>query len=113
VDFYADAGVNFIGFWDKRPDDSLGVAASYLRISPQARENALDKALFTQGPVELLSYEAAFELTYQAQVVPGFLVQPDFQYIFRPGGGTLNPLNPATGRIPDAAVFGLRTLIKF
>ena len=113
VDFYADAGVNFIGFWDKRPDDSLGVAASYLRISPQARENALDEALFTPGPVELLSYEAGFELTYQAQVVPGFLVQPDFQYIFRPGGGALNLLNPAAGRIPDAAVFGLRTLIKF
>lgn len=113
VDFYADAGVNFIGFWDKRPDDSLGAAASYLRISPQAREIALDEALFTPGPVELLSYEAGFELTYQAQVVPGFLVQPDFQYIIRPRGGALNPLNLAAGRTPDAAVFGLRTLIKF
>jgi porin len=30
-----------------------------------------------------------------------------------PGGGALNPLNPAAGRIPDAAVFGLRTTIKF
>jgi porin len=26
---------------------------------------------------------------------------------------SLNPLNPASGRIPDAAVFGLRTTIKF
>jgi hypothetical protein len=25
----------------------------------------------------------------------------------------LNPLNPASGRIPDAAVVGIRTAIKF
>jgi porin len=113
IDFYADAGVNFIGFWDKRPDDTFGAAASYQRISPQARENALNVALFTPEPGALLDNEAGFELTYQAQVVPGFLVQPDFQYIFHPGGGALNRLNPAAGRIPDAAVFGLRTTIKF
>jgi porin len=57
--------------------------------------------------------QVTFELTYQAQIVPGFLVQPDFQYIFHPAGGALNPLNPASGRIPDAAVFGIRTVIKF
>lgn len=113
IDFYADAGVNFIGLWDKRPDDMFGAAASYQRISPQARKNALDEALFTQGAVGHLDDEVGFELTYQAQVVPGFLIQPDFQYVFHPGGGALNPINPAAGRIPDAAVFGLRTTIKF
>jgi len=36
-----------------------------------------------------------------------------------PGGGAANPFNPslvhtaAAGRIPDAAVFGIRTAIKF
>jgi porin len=32
---------------------------------------------------------------------------------FHPNGGSLNPFDPATGRIPDAAVFGLRTAVKF
>jgi porin len=52
-------------------------------------------------------------VTYQAQISPSWIVQPDFQYIFRPGGGVIDPVNPAVGKIPDAAVFGLRTSISF
>ncbi|MGQ0444156.1 MAG: carbohydrate porin [Beijerinckiaceae bacterium] len=70
-------------------------------------------AFIAKTPLPIRDYELAVELTYQAQVVPGFLVQPDFHYIFRPRGGALNPLNPAAGRIPDAAVIGLRTMNKF
>ncbi len=113
IDLYADTGVNFMGLWDLRPDDTLGVAASYSRISPAASGGDADAALFRSTPLPVRDDQVTFELTYQAQIVPGFLVQPDFQYIFHPAGGALNPLNPATGRIPDAAVFGLRTTIKF
>jgi porin len=45
--------------------------------------------------------------------MPGWNVQPDFSYVFHPGGGAINPLNPASGRIPDAAVFGLRAMVQF
>jgi porin len=55
----------------------------------------------------------AVELTYQAQIVSGWIVQPDFQYIFHPGGGAVDPLNALVGPIPDAAVFGVRTQISF
>jgi porin len=113
IDFYADAGVNFIGLWDMRPNDSFGTAASYSHISPKVSESDADAALFTSAALPVRDYEIAFELTYQAQIVPGFLVQPVFQYIFHPGGGAINPINPAAGRIPDAAVFGIRTTIKF
>ena len=65
------------------------------------------------GRPPLLDNEAGIRTYLSGAVVPGCLVQPDFQYIFHPGGGALNPLNPAAGRIPDAAVFGLRTTIKF
>jgi porin len=61
----------------------------------------------------LRDYEILFEVTYQAQIRPGSFVQPDFQYVFHPGGGVIDPLNPFVGRIPDAAVFGLRTVMKF
>lgn len=113
IDLYADAGVNFIGLWDVRPNDSFGAAASYSHISPRVSERDADAAFFTSAALPIRDYEIAFELTYQAQIVPRFLLQPVFSYIFRPGGGALNPLNPAAGRIPDAAVFGLRTTIKF
>ncbi|MGB7125577.1 MAG: carbohydrate porin [Methylovirgula sp.] len=39
-------------------------------------------------------------------------MQPDFQYIFNPGGGIVDPLNP-TRLIGDEAVFGARTTITF
>ncbi|WGJ14741.1 carbohydrate porin [Methylocapsa sp. D3K7] len=113
VDVYFDGGINFIGLWDARPDDMFGMAAAYSRISPDERERTLEQAFFVPGPVAYLDNEVSLELTYQAQIIPGLIVQPDFQYIFRPSGGALNPLNPFAGRIPDAAVFGLRTTIKF
>jgi Carbohydrate-selective porin, OprB family len=32
-----------------------------------------------QRPI-VASYEALFEASYTAQIVPGFVLQPDFQY---------------------------------
>ncbi|MGC2223291.1 MAG: carbohydrate porin [Methylocella sp.] len=113
IDFYADAGVNFIGLWDMRPNDSFGAAASYSHISPEVSESDADAAFFTSAALPVRDYEIDFELTYQAQIVPGFLVQPVFSYVFHPGGGAIDPINPAVGRIPDAAVFGIRTTVKF
>jgi porin len=46
------------------------------------------------------------------QLTGWWQVQPDFQYIFNPGGGIPNPLAPSR-KIGDAAVIGLRTAITF
>ncbi len=113
IDLYAEAGLNFMGLWDKRPDDKFGIAASFTRLSPNVRQLDAEKALFGNVPLPLRDYELLFELTYQAQLVPGWTLQPDFQYIFHPGGGAINPIHPFTGRIPDAAVFGVRTQLSF
>jgi porin len=113
IDLYADAGVNFIGLWDRRPDDTFGVAAAYSRISPAASRRDADAAFFTPPPLPVRDDQVTFELTYQVQIATGFLVQPDFQYVFHPNGGAINPVNPGMGRIPDAAVFSLRTAVKF
>ena len=37
VDFYADAGIEFIGLGESRPKDKFGIAAGYARVSPWAR----------------------------------------------------------------------------
>ena len=34
------------------------------------------------------------ELSYQAQIKPGWTVQPFFQYIVNPGGHVADPLTP-------------------
>jgi porin len=113
ISLYADAGINFMGLWQQRPDDSFGVAASFSQLSPSAAALDRDRDLFLGTVLPVRDYELAAELTYQAQIVPGWTVQPDFQYILHPGGGTVDPINPFIGRIPDAAVFLLRTQISY
>lgn len=108
-----EGGVNFMGLWDARPDDIFGAAFTYNRVSPSVTALERVAASFSEKPVPIRDYEILLEATYQAQIVPGFVIQPDFQYVFHPGGGAINPLNPSAGRIPDAAVFGLRTVVKF
>jgi porin len=113
IDLYADAGVNFMGLWKKRPDDNFGLAASFSQLSPDLRGFDRERAFFAKTALPLRNYELVVELTYQAQIVAGWTIQPDFQYIFHPGGGVVDPIDPYVGRIPDATVFGLRTAISF
>ncbi|MCW2286202.1 porin [Rhodoblastus acidophilus] len=105
VNFYIDGGVTFAGVMPGRPDDSFGVGFAYARVSDYARGFDFD----SNAPV-LRRSEAALEVTYQAQIVSGWSLQPDFQYIVSPGGGVAD----ANGaRVRDAAVFGLRSTINF
>lgn len=113
ADFYTHAGINFMGLWDKRPDDMFGVAAAYSPVSPAVSSLDAQSAFFARAALPIRNYEAALELSYQAAIIPGWIMQPDFQYIFHPRYGAIDPINPAVGRIRDAAVFGLRTTIKF
>lgn len=43
-------------------------------------------------------------LTYEFVVAPHLIVQPDIQYIIRPGGA---------GTIPDALVLGMQIAVNF
>ena len=65
------------------------------------------------GPLPVRSSEALIEVTYQAQIIPGWTLQPDFQYVFRPGGNVSNARDPNGAAIKDAAIFGLRTTIRY
>lgn len=113
IDVYVDGGLTYKGLIPGRPDDTFGVSASYARISDSYRGFDRDTVLFTGTPSPIRSSEAMVEVTYQAQIVPGWTVQPDFQYIFRPGGGVVNPRSPVMALEKDAAVVGLRTTIRY
>jgi porin len=113
IDFYADGGFTWKGLIPGREDDTFGVGFGYARISRDARALDVDAISFTGVPMPVRSSEALIEVTYQAQVVPGWTVQPDFQYVFRPGGNVANPRDPSGEPIKNAAVFGLRTTIRY
>src|SRR5262249_22470059 len=111
VDLYADAGINFMGCGTSGPMTILE-SPRPSRIFRPMSSSSVQIPHFSHTPLPLRNYELAVELTYQAQIVSGWIVQPDFQYIFHPGGGTVDPLNTLIGPIPDAAVFGVRTQIR-
>jgi porin len=51
---------------------------------------------------------------YQYELRAGWTLQPNFQFIVRPGGGATNPLSALPGKaLKNAEVFGLRTVLKF
>lgn len=60
------------------------------------------------------TFEGLFEFIYEVHLKPGWLLQPFFQYVFRPSGGVSNPNDPTgIARLSDAAIFGLTTTIKY
>ena len=111
VSFYADAGVTYNGPFGRK-NDKLGLAAGYARIGQAARDFDADVARFSGEGFPVRSGEALLELTYSYQLAGWCQVQPDFQYIFNPGGGIPNPIVPHR-RIGDAAVLGIRSVVTF
>jgi porin len=95
-----------------RDDDSIGIGYGLAKISSRAVNLDNDTAAFNGGLYPIRGSESFIELTYQAQIAPWLSVQPDFQYVWTPGGGIQNPNNPAK-RIGNEAIFGVRTNIVF
>jgi porin len=56
--------------------------------------------------------ETYVEATYQYQLRPWWQIQPDVQYVFDPGGGVVDPNNPAN-RVKNEFVLGVRTNVLF
>ncbi|GJE25763.1 carbohydrate porin [Methylobacterium organophilum] len=110
VDLYVDAGIAYKGLIPGRPNDTIGLGLIHSHISPVARAFDRDSLMQGKGKGPLRSSETLIEATYQAEIVPGFTVQPDLQYVMRPGGG----LADANGRrLRNAVVLGLRSTINY
>ena len=106
IDFYADGGITFSGMIPRRPDDSFAIGLAYTGISDQVHGFDVDSGL----PVAR-NYEALLEICYTMQLAQGWTLQPDFQYIWQPGGNVPNESGNAA--VADAAVVGVRTTIGF
>jgi porin len=106
VDFYVDGGVNFSGMVPRRPDDYLAIGFDYSGISDRAHGFDLESGL----PVAR-NFEALLEICYTMQLKPGWTLQPDFQYIWQPGGNV--PNRTGADVAGNATVLGIRTTVNF
>ncbi|MDB5510673.1 MAG: Carbohydrate-selective porin OprB [Enterovirga sp.] len=113
VDVYADGGIALKGMIPGRSKDTVGLGLAYGRISGRAAALDRDQEILAGSPIPVRTSEAMLEITYQAEIVPGFTLQPDFQYILRPSGKVANPRDPDGRRIGDAAVLGLRAAVRY
>ncbi|MGU3537699.1 carbohydrate porin [Methylobacterium sp. A54F] len=110
IDLYVDAGIAYKGLLPGRPNDTAALGVIHSRIGPAARAFDRDAIRLGSGTGPIRSSETVIEATYQAEVVPGFTVQPDLQYVMRPGGG----LADANGRrLRNATVLGLRATVNY
>jgi porin len=114
INLEVDAGLTYKGLFSGRESDLLGIAASYGRIGGGARALSRDAVLFTGVRQPIRDYEGVLELTYQLSVAPWWVLQPDLQAIFHPGGRIAAPPPAPLGTpIPNALVLGLRSTITF
>lgn len=104
VSFYTDGGLIFSGLIPDRPNDRFGAAFIYSKFSKGVRGYDSDVILYTGEIVPIRDYELNLEFTYQAQIVPGWTIQPDLQFIWHPSGQST---------IPRATVAGVRSQWRF
>jgi porin len=100
-----------------RAEDTFGVGMGYARLSSASVGYATDVAHFAEaanpGSFNPIPHaETYLEATYQFQARPWWQLQPDLQYVFKPGGGVADPAAPSQ-RIGNELVIGIRTNILF
>ncbi|MEZ5828415.1 MAG: carbohydrate porin [Hyphomicrobiales bacterium] len=100
VDFYFDGGFTFTGMIPGRPRDAFAVGFAYTKISDDASAFDVDS-----GEPVARNYESLVEVAYTLELTEGWILQPDFQYFWNPGGRVAG--------VDDAAVVGARTTITF
>lgn len=114
ITFSANGGLTLKAPFKGRDGDIVGLGFGYGLISGATRGFDADQAFYalagTLSPIR--SSETFIETFYTINVATWWQITPDFQYIFNPGGGIVNPLAP-NQLVHDEAVFGVRTTIAF
>ena len=114
VQFYLDGGIVFNGMLPGRPDDKFGATFIYTQMSRDLAALDRDTIFFTGLPQPVRDYELTFALAYQARIIPGWTIQPEFHYIMHPGGHVPDPNSAVPGAaLRDAKVFALRSVITY
>ena len=112
ANFSLNTGITLKAPFSGRDNDTVGLGYGLARISNAASDRDKDAISFSATGFPIRSSESFIELTYQAQIAPWWIAQPDLQYVFTPGGGIANPLIPGQ-RVGNEVVLGLRTNVTF
>ena len=113
ISFSVNGGLTLHDPLPGRDNDVFGLGFGVARVSSGVSHydrdlQAFEPSLYT--PVR--GAETFLEATYQAQILPSWQIQPDLQYVVKPGAGLANPDEP-TQKIKNEFVIGLRTTITF
>lgn len=103
INWFVDGGIVVAGMVPGRPDDKFGASLLCARFSDSVRAFDRDQIAFTGVPGVVRDFEANLELTYLAQIVPGWTVQPVLTLIWHPSGDASR----------NAVVAGARTLWRY
>jgi porin len=106
ISFFFNGGVTMGAPFPGRDNDSAGIDFGIGKVSTRASGLVQDSGAARPTTEEL------FELTYQAQVLPWLVVQPDIQYVVNPGGGVIDP-NDSTHNLRNELVMGARVITTF
>ncbi len=113
ISFSVNGGVTLKAPLPGRDNDTFGVGFGVAKLSGGAIGLSQDTGFYTETPsYPVRSSETFIEVTYQAQLAPWLQVQPDFQYVFNPGGGIPDPNDPSR-LLGNEVILGVRTNITF
>jgi porin len=111
IAFSFDGGLTLHKPIKDRRDDTFGIGAGYTKVGSGAAQSDAYAGQYGNSFYPIRNGEAFAELTYQYQFKPWLQLQPDFQYVFNPGAGLLDPSMP-NRRIGNEPVIGLRTIVQ-
>jgi porin len=112
LSFSVNGGLTLTAPLPGRDADAIGFDFGIVKVSDRVADLDRATAFFSGVSTPVRGTETLFELTYQAQVTPWLLVQPDIQFVLNPGGGIANVSVPSR-RLPDEVIAGVRTAITF
>jgi len=102
--YFFTAGTAARGIWSSRPRDVAGFGVVFGQFSNDL-QNAQQRQQILNPAMSVQSHESVLEWTYRFNMKQGAIfVQPDLQYIIRPG---------AAGQIGNALVLGCQVGINF
>lgn len=104
ISFYADGGLVLAGLVPHRPDDRIGATVLFARISGALRGHDRDRWRYTGVAGQQHAFESTLTVQYLAQLVAGWTLQGEVQYVINPGGHTSDP---------NATVLALRSTITY
>jgi porin len=108
---FIEGGMNWIGPFRGRDNDTFRLGVTCLGISPAARRHGNDLVFYSGAGFPYVGNETVLEATYNYKATPWLAVQPDLQVIFNPNAG----IPTASSRVPlkDDVIAGVRATITF